>query len=502
MVSKRQRALTVFLIFILAAAIIGGVFAISYYKGGVTFPWQVTQNEPAVEQAAEEPPVSEPKLVIKEKEKKLEEAKEDVEAKAEELEETEAVEEETPEEEQTAVSLTNDVKLKYYGKLSVDGSQLVDEKGNPALLMGVSTHGINWFPEYASKDTIKTLRDTWGINVIRLAMYTSDYDGYCVGGQDNQQKLKDIIDEAVNAATENDMYAIIDWHILNDNDPNEYKAEAIQFFGEMVRKYESNDNVIYEICNEPNGDTTWSDIRKYANEIIPVIRNVDEDAVILVGTPEWSSDLESPINRPLKFDNIMYTYHFYAGSHHSAERAELMDALEEELPVFISEYGLVNADGDGDVDMDEADEWLGLIKEYGLSSCMWNLSNKDEGSALINADCSKTADFSIDDVTWEGMRLLEAIANYKNTSVQEGVSVEKESVKKVDKNTTDNEDESSEEDESAIEKAEATEAEDAISDSSKNNKDTKKTTNDTTSKKDKESTSNSKSKNKSNKSNR
>ena len=258
MVSKRQRALTVFLIFILAAAIIGGVFAISYYKGGVTFPWQVTQNEPAVEQAAEEPPVSEPKLVIKEKEKKLEEAKEDIEAKAEELEKTETVEEETPEEEQAVVSLTNDVKLKYYGKLSVDGSQLVDEKGNPALLMGVSTHGINWFPEFASKDTIKTLRDTWGINVIRLAMYTSDYDGYCVGGQDNQQKLKDIIDEAVNAATENDMYAIIDWHILNDNDPNEYKAEAIQFFGEMVRKYESNDNVIYEICNEPNGDTIHS----------------------------------------------------------------------------------------------------------------------------------------------------------------------------------------------------------------------------------------------------
>lgn len=500
MVSKKQRTLTVFLILILAAAIVGGVFAISYFKGGVTFPWQLAENEIVTEQAAEEPPVSEPKLVIKEKEKKLDEAKESVEAKVEEEEavQPETTEEETSDEAAEAVSLTNDVKLKYYGKLSVDGSQLVDEKGNTALLMGVSTHGINWFPEFASKDTIKSLRDTWGINVIRLAMYTSDYNGYCVGGQDNQDKLKDIIDEAVTAATENDMYVIIDWHILNDNDPNEYKSEAIQFFGEMVRKYESNDNVIYEICNEPNGDTTWADIRKYANEVIPVIRNVDEDAVILVGTPEWSSDLESPLNRPLNFDNIMYTYHFYAGTHHSAERAELMDALEQELPVFISEYGLVNADGNGDVDIDEADEWLGLIREYGLSSCIWNLSNKDEGSALIDADCSKTADFSIDDVSDEGMRFLEAVANYKNTSVQEGVSVEKDSVKKADKNTSDIEDEMSEEDESIIEKAEATEEEDATLDLS----DKKKNTKATTSKKDKGSTSNSKSKNKNKNSNR
>lgn len=468
MVSKKQRVRTVILIIILAAAIIGGVFAISYYRGGVTFPWQLTQKDVATEQVSEEPSASEPKLVITEKQKTEEKKTEQVEKaeQVEEVEETEEVKEETVEEDAqsddtASASLTGDVKLKYYGKLSVDGSELVDENGNTALLMGVSTHGINWFPEFASADTITSLRENWGINVIRLAMYTSDYNGYCVGGQDNQEKLKNIIDEAVNAATENDMYVIIDWHILNDNDPNEYKSEAIQFFGEMVRKYESNDNVIYEICNEPNGDTTWADVRKYANEIIPVIRNVDEDAVILVGTPEWSSDLESPINRPLKFDNIMYTYHFYAGTHHSAERAELMDALEEELPVFISEYGLVNADGDGDVDEAEADEWLGLIKEYGLSSCMWNLSNKDEGSALINADCSKTTDFSADDLSSEANLLLEAIANYKNTSAQEGVSIEKKSDK--DSNN------------------------DAI---------------ETTSQKDKESTSNSKSNNKSKKSNR
>ncbi len=421
MVSKKQKFLTVILVIVLAIVIVGGVFGISLVKGRVTFPWQLETSEAKTEKVKESTQ-EEPKLVIKEKkqdesakkEQELKKAKEEAEAAAEK--ETEKTEEEP------ADNLLNDMKLKYYGKLAVEDSHLVDADGHEVLLMGVSTHGINWYPEYASAETIKSLRDTWGINVIRLAMYTSDYNGYCVAGKENQEKLKDIIDDAVEAATENDMYVIIDWHTLNDADPNEYKAEAIQFFGEMVRKYESNENVIYEICNEPNGDTTWDDVRKYANEVIPVIRNVDKDAIILVGTPNWASDLDSVLDKPLDFDNIMYTYHFYAGTHHKAERNALRDALDEGLPVFISEYGLVDADGDGDLNEKEADYWYDMIrKEYGVSSCMWNLSNKDEGSAMINADCDKLSDFTEEDLSESAMWLIDQISQLKHSDLEEGV---------------------------------------------------------------------------------
>ena len=282
-------------------------------------------------------------------------------------------------------------------------------------LTGISTHGINWFPEFAAPETIASLRNNFGINVIRLAMYTSDYNGYCVGGSDNQKDLMDKICSAVDAATENDMYVIIDWHTLNDENPNTYKAESIQFFGEMVRKYKGNDNVIYEICNEPNGDTTWSDIKSYAKEVIPVIRNVDSDAVILVGTPEWSSDLESVQDDPLNFKNIMYTYHFYAASHKDDARAELESALEAGLPVFISEYGLVSADGNGSVDTKEAKKWYDLIDEYKLSSCIWNLSNKDEGSALISADCQSTLDWKYEDLSDEGKYFFDKLSEGNKT---------------------------------------------------------------------------------------
>ena len=413
MVSKKQRFRTFLFVIILAAAIIGGVFAISYFKGGVTFPWQVTVSDTQEKKASSEPK-EEPKLVVKEKPKKVESKK--VEKPASENKE-EIVEEETE-----PKSIGSGTQLKYYGQLSVDGTRLVDENGDDALLMGVSTHGINWFPEYASAKTIKSLREDWGINVIRLAMYTSDYEGYCVGGNDNQKYLKGLIDEAVNAAIDNNMYVIIDWHILNDGNPNEYKSDAIQFFGEMVRKYESYENVIYEICNEPNGDTTWEDIREYANEVIPVIRNVDEDAIILVGTPKWSSDLYSVLENPLDFDNIMYTYHFYAGTHRSRERDKLRTAIEEGLPVFISEYGLVSADGDGNADLTEANRWFDLMREedLNLSSCMWNLSNKDEGSAMINSDCEKVEGFTEDDISDSAKYLLDTIGEYKNTNFEQG----------------------------------------------------------------------------------
>lgn len=420
MVSKKQKVRTVILVLLLAIAIVGGVFAISYYKGGVTFPWQVTAGTETKEEVAEEP--QDEKLTVtvvepeaKEKTKKeavTEEKPKDVKKVEETTEETPV--EETPVEETTAATVDN--KLDYYGQLHVEDGVLVDAEGETVQLTGVSSHGLSWYPEYVTADSIKALRDNWGINVIRLAMYTSDYNGYCVAGEEIQSVLKDNIDEAVTAATENDMYVIIDWHILNDGNPNEYKSQAIQFFGEIVRKYEDNENVIYEICNEPNGDTTWEDIKKYANEVIPVIRNVDEDALILVGTPSYSSDLDSVLEAPLDFDNIMYTYHFYAGTHKSSARNSLTNALDAGLPVFISEYGLVSADGDGTVDTKEAEKWIDILKEYNLSSCIWNLSNKAEGSALISADCDKTADFEYEELSEQGQYFFDLLQNNKSNT--------------------------------------------------------------------------------------
>ncbi len=176
--------------------------------------------------------------------------------------------------------------VKRHGALHVSGTDLKDCHGAKFRLKGVSTHGIAWFPQYVNKDAFQTLRDNYGINTIRLAMYTNKSEGY---GPDAVNKVR----EGVKYATELGMYVIIDWHILNDGNPNQHKSEAKKFFTKMSKKYGGQKNVIYEICNEPNGNVTWNkQIKPYAKTIVKTIRKHSKNAVIVIGTPTWSQDVD------------------------------------------------------------------------------------------------------------------------------------------------------------------------------------------------------------------
>ena len=291
-----------------------------------------------------------------------------------------------------------------HGMLSVKGTDLVDKNGKLYQLKGVSTHGIAWFPDYVNPDAFKTFRDDWGANLIRLAMYTGESGGYCSDG--DRDELKELIDKGVEYASELGMYVIIDWHILSDNNPKTNQDEAVLFFDEMSKKYADYGNVLYEICNEPNGGTKWSDIKEYAEAVIPVIRKNSPDSVIIVGTPTWSQDVDEAAKDPLEeYSNIMYTLHFYAATHKDNLRDKLRKAREDGLPIFISEFGICDASGNGGIDYGSADEWFQLIEDFGISYAAWNISNKDETSALIRSDCTKTSDWSDDELSESGLWL-------------------------------------------------------------------------------------------------
>lgn len=307
---------------------------------------------------------------------------------------------------------------KYYGALHVKGTDLCDSKGNPVQLRGVSTHGLAWFPQYVNEKLVKELHENWNANVIRLAMYTAENGGYCTDG--NKEDLKKLIDDGVTYATAEDMYVIIDWHILSDNNPNTYKSEAKKFFKEMSEKYADHDNVIYEICNEPNGDTKWSDIKSYAKEIISVIRKNDRDAMILVGTPNWSQFVNEAAADPIQNqDNIMYTLHFYAATHKDELRNTLKEAHEAGLPVFVSEYGICEASGNGVVDTKEANAWAELMDSYTISYVAWNLANKDEASSMFLSSCTKTSGFTKKDLSDEGRWVYSMLTGDKKAMEEE-----------------------------------------------------------------------------------
>ena len=295
-----------------------------------------------------------------------------------------------------------------HGKLSVKGTDIVDENGKMYQLKGVSTHGIAWFPDYVNKEAFKTFRDDWDANLIRIAMYVAEYGGYCNGG--DKEYLKGLVDTGVKAATELGMYVIIDWHVLQDLNPQAHKEDAKAFFEEMSSKYKDYDNVIYEICNEPNGGTSWSDVKAYAEEIIPIIRKNAPDAIIIVGTPNWSQDVDVASKDPITgYDNIMYAIHFYASTHKDNIRSKAQTALDNGLPIFVSEFSICDASGDGAIDYAETDKWFEFIGSNNLSYAGWNISNKNETSSLIKSSCTKTSGWTEDELSETGIWLRKQI---------------------------------------------------------------------------------------------
>ena len=293
------------------------------------------------------------------------------------------------------------------GALHVEGSRLVDAAGEPVQLRGVSTHGLAWYPEYVNQEFFDELKRDWGANVVRLALYSAEEGGYATDAL--RSKLNELVLRGVEYATAADMYVVVDWHTLTDANPLTNQWAAAEFFRVVSHDLADHNNVIYEICNEPNGETTWADVKAYAADVIPIIRANDPDAVIVVGTPTWSQDIQDAAADPLAESNIMYTLHFYAATHQADLRERLRTAVEGGVPVFVTEFGICEASGDGKIDYDSADAWVQLMDELNVSYVCWNLSNKKEAAALIKASSKKTAGFTVDDLSKEGRWLVETL---------------------------------------------------------------------------------------------
>ena len=283
------------------------------------------------------------------------------------------------------------------GWLQVKGAQLCNETGEPVVLRGMSSHGLHWYEQYTNRQSIQNTAQ-FGANLFRVAMYT-EAGGYL----SNPDAVTDMLIRAVDAAIESDMYAIIDWHILSDGNPMSHAAEAREFFSKIARRYQDSPAVLYELCNEPNGDVTWErDVKPYAQQIIPAIREYAPRSVILVGSSTWSQDLYMVSQSPLEGENLMYTFHFYAGTHGAGLRQRVERVLDAGLPVFVTEWGTSRADGSGGVFLKESEEWLDFLNKRGVSWANWSLCDKDETSAALRPGASPNAAWTQADLSESG----------------------------------------------------------------------------------------------------
>ena len=269
----------------------------------------------------------------------------------------------------------NDSKtpVERFGKLSVEGTHLCDSAGNPVQLCGLSSHGLHWYGKYANPDVLKWLRDDFNADLWRAAMYVGGNGGYA----QNRGMASKVI-ESIEAAKETGLYVIVDWHVLPECDPLLYVKQSEEFFEMIASTY---------------GDkVTWEgNIKPYAERIIPIIRK-HCDNVIVVGTPCWSSDLASAAASPIEGQkNIMYTLHFYAGSHGQDSRKVAENAIKNGLPIFVTEWGTTQASGDGGVYEKETLEWMKFLAKNKISWANWSVNNKGEDSGVLKYNKDRDA---------------------------------------------------------------------------------------------------------------
>lgn len=270
------------------------------------------------------------------------------------------------------------------GQLKVVNRQLTNQSGKAIQLRGMSTHGLQWFDQCYTQASIQALARDWGADILRAAMYV-DEGGYL----NNQAGLRAKIDQIVDWTGQAGIYCIIDWHVLNPGNPNERLSYAIDFFRTMAQKHAGKKNVIYEICNEPNG-VDWNTIKAYADQVIPVIRQYDAQAIILCGTPQWDQRPQDVLANPLtgaNAYNVMYTFHYYAASHFFQSDIK---GVSTQLPLFCSEWGTSTYSGGGNLDFTNGQNWLDLMAGQNpggqkISWCNWTFSDAGESSAGLNS---------------------------------------------------------------------------------------------------------------------
>jgi endoglucanase len=300
--------------------------------------------------------------------------------------------------------------VERYGQLHVSGTNLCNEAGKPVQLRGISSFALQYAGKYANEEVIQWLRDDWNMQIWRAALYPSD------GGYVSRPALKSKVIDSVDAALKLGIYVLIDWHILLDNDPRLYQKYAIEFFSEMAQKYGQYPNVLYEICNEPSGaEVTWDEaIKPYAEAVITTIRQYDPDNIIIVGTPTWSQDVDIASKNPITgYDNIMYTLHFYAGSHGQWLRDKAETALKNGLPLFVTESGTSQATGGGGVYIPEMMEWFSFCQKNNISWINWSLTNKgeDSGILIMNADRDGKGHWKESDLSQSGKFIRSILRN-------------------------------------------------------------------------------------------
>lgn len=259
------------------------------------------------------------------------------------------------EEEQVLAGLFGKSYADYNGQLHVEDGKLLNQYNEQIQLNGLYYGYGN--SEY-TEALLRGLKNK-GVNMIKIGYnYSGGTEPYNKEG--NMEAMFSFIDQLLAM----DFYVdIIYWSDIN---LNTLSSEAIDYFTQIANKYPNNEQILYEICNEPFSNT-WEEIKNYADRVIPKIRQISENAIISIPT---NNNLFNEIflSNLLSYNNIMYVTHIYGEDKNSMR--SLKTAIANNIPVFISEWSNINAHIT-DYNNELTDNLIYIINEYKLANSAW-----------------------------------------------------------------------------------------------------------------------------------
>ena len=294
-----------------------------------------------------------------------------------------------------------DTPVGKHGQLSVQGTLIMDEHGNPVQLKGPSSMWLNWesAPYAENKEGLQWMRDNWNAKVIRAAMGITPAGAYLQNPTKAKNQVKTIVQNAIDLG----MYVIIDWH---DGAADQHQADAVAFFTEMAQTYGSYPNVIYEPFNEPVKQD-WSTVLKpYHEAVIAGIRSADPDNIIVLGTGNYSQFVDLAATDPILLPNIMYTLHFYSCTHGASLRDRGDYALDRGLAIFVTEWGATDANGgtgsSATLCLDEAQRWHDWMNQKGISWAAWKFDKCTDLTCYFKSGAAVTGGWTDDQLNGHG----------------------------------------------------------------------------------------------------